>query len=158
MILSFSIPAFATAGTYGPGLIDPSTIYYTNPLGDTTAPGATLGQVSDAECGYQVTDTSTVVLVLKVTMGAFTGGGANMTNGAGTPTASAYGAWAWKSGDTYSTGKVVIPTSGATALYTGTTAGDAGIKWGATISTQTGDWTSGASSTATMTITATKKP
>lgn len=179
-IITFTIPAFAattadvtvtaqpayiaitnTGGNWttgnltGDGYIEPNTTYYSNPGGDTIAPSAT---VVDGECKWTVADTSSVIIVLKVTMSNFSGGGDNMTNSnAGTNGATSYGAYAWYSGMTY-TNKVIIKASGSDALFTGAAAGDGDIKWGAEIKTQSNPWTSGATSTATMTIAATKKP
>jgi hypothetical protein len=89
----------------------------------------------------------------------FTGGGAAMTNGSGTPGVAAYAAWCYKVGDSFPGSKLMIPpTQGATALFTGAVAGDGDISWGAMLTTQSGDWTSASSSTATLTIKAIRVP
>lgn len=144
---------FATAP--GDGKADTSTTYYSNLLGDTTVP--TESTVAQAECGYLLTDTSTVVIQLKATMPDFTGGDA-MTNGLGTPAANAFAAWVWKMGDTYSSGKKIIPVSGATSFFLGAAAGDGDIYFGFTLSTKTdaAGWTSGTNETSTITITASR--
>jgi len=138
----------------GDGTIDVDTTYYANPLGDTTPPSAT---VVDGECQFTWTNDSSVNVAITVNCGSFTGGGADMTNsGTGSNGATAYGAYSWYSGMTY-TSKVVVKSSGSDALYTTSTPGE-DKKWGAEIKTRTDAWASGTSSTATMTITATEYP
>lgn len=146
----------------GDGYISPSTTYYSNKTGDTAAPHATTVQ---ADCGFHISaDGSNVILKLFVTMTDFTGGGANMTNGAGTPGVGAYAAFCY----TYGTGsnattwpgsKITVGTSinAGTPVYTGSVAGDAtALYWGVALTTQSGDFSSGSSSTATLTITGQK--
>lgn len=152
--VAWTLNGFATVP--GDSLIDPSTSYYANPLGDTTAPA---NPVVLGGCGWTVTDTSSVTIKLYVYMTDFTGGGANMTNGTGTAGVSAYAAWCYKVADAFPAAKLIIPaTQGATALFTGSTPGDGDISWGAMLTTQSGDWSSGSSSTATLTIKAIRKP
>ena len=142
-------------GITGNGKIRPNTAYYSNPLGDTTAPSAT---VVDAECRFTVTNAagSTVSVDLTVTCSDFSGGGANMANSdTGSNGTTSYGAYCWYSGMTY-TSKVVVKTSGSSKMYSAGLAAGSSLKWGAEIKTQTDDFTSGTSSTATMTITATE--
>jgi uncharacterized secreted protein with C-terminal beta-propeller domain len=76
----------------GDGLVNVDTVYYANPLGDTTAPaGAT---VADAECQFTWTNDSTVSINITVNCGAFTGGSCDMTNGnSGANGAATYGAY-----------------------------------------------------------------
>ncbi len=137
-------------GITGSGKIDENTTYYSNPLGDTTSPGAT---VVDSECQFSWTNDSSVNIIITVSCGSFTGGSADMTNSnTGANGATNYGAYAWYSGMTYSS-KVIVKSSGSDALYTTTTPGE-DKKWGAEIKTRTDSWTGSTSSTATMTITA----
>lgn len=137
-------------GITGDGLINTDTVYYSNPLGDTTPPSAT---VLDAECQFTWVNGSTVDIDVFVNCGAFTGGSADMTNsGTGANGAAAYGAYSWYSGMTYS-GKVVVQSSGSDPLYTTVTPGE-DKKWGAQIETRTNAWAGSSSSTATMTVTA----
>ena len=139
-------------GITGDSKIDVNTTYYANPLGDTTAPSTT---VADGECQFTWTNDSSVNINIYVDCGSFTGGDADMTNsGTGSNGATTYGAYAWYSGMTYAN-KVVVKSSGSSALYTTTTPGE-DKKWGAEILTRTDAWTGGTSSTATMTITATE--
>ena len=137
-------------GITGSGAIAVNTIYYANPLGDTTAPSAT---VVDGECQFTWTNDSSVNINVYVNCGAFTGGSATMTNSdAGTNGATTYGAYSWYSGMTYS-GKVIVKASASSVLYTTVTPG-ADKKWGAEIKTRTDAWTGGGASTATMVISA----
>jgi len=141
-------------GIDGTGLINPSTTYYAKGgANETTAPSAT---VLDAECYFTVTCTAGATTCdLTVNWGDFTGGGANMTNGdTGTAGATSYGASSWYSGMTYSS-KVVAKATGSSVLYSTGLAAAASLKWGVEIATQTTGWSSGTSSTSTLTITAT---
>ena len=141
-------------GITGAGTISPDTVYYSNPLGDTTTPSTT---VVDGECRFTVTCSSGATTCdLTVNCGNFTGGDANMTNsGDGSNGATTYGAYSWYSGMTYAS-KVVMKASASSELYSTGLAADASLKWGAEIETQTNAWSGGSSSTATMTITATE--
>lgn len=139
-------------GITGGGYIDVDTIYYANPLGDTSAPSST---VTDAQCQFTWTNGSTVDIDIFVNCGSFTGGDATMTNsGTGANGATAYGAYSWYSGMTYAN-KVIVKSSASDPLYTTVTPGE-DKKWGAEIETRTDAWTGGGASTATMTITATE--
>jgi len=134
----------------GDGFINVDTVYYANPLGDTTPPSAT---VLDAECQFTWTNDSTVDIEVYVDCGSFTGGDADMTNGGtGSNGATTYGAYSWYSGMTYAS-KVIVKSSGSNVLYTTVTPGE-DKKWGAEIETREDAWTGGDASTATMTITA----
>ena len=134
----------------GDGYINVDTVYYANPLGDTTQPSTT---VADGECQFTWTNDSTVDIEVYVDCGSFTGGDADMTNGGtGSNGATSYGAYSWYSGMTY-TNKVVVKSSGSDVLYTTVTPGE-DKKWGAEIETREDAWTGGDASTATMTITA----
>ena len=140
-------------GLVGNGTIAKNTTYYSNPLGDTTPPTAT---VDPGECYFDLTNTSTIDITLTVDMEDFTGGDANMTNGeTGGAGATSYGAYSWYSGCTYADDKVIVKknATGSDVLWTSGTPG-ADTKLGITISTQTNDWAGGGSSTATMKVTA----
>jgi hypothetical protein len=131
--------------------IVPSDTYYANPLGDGTPPGST---VAAASCYFDlVTTSSSVNLDLTVNCSDFTGGGAAMTNGSGTPSATAYAGFCWGNGTSYAS-KVTMLTTGSAAMVSNL-APSASYPWGAEIATRTGAWTTGGNSTATMTITAT---
>lgn len=139
-------------GITGDGTIEPDTVYYSNPNGDTTTPNST---VVDGDCRFTVTNDGSIAVDLTVTISDFSGGDANMTNGnTGNNGATSYGAYAWYSGMTYSS-KVIAKSSGSSILYSNLAA-SATLKWGAEIETQTNAWNGGSSSTATMTITATE--
>jgi hypothetical protein len=140
-------------GITGSGLIDENTTYYSNPLGDTTAPAG--ANVVDGECYFTWTNDSTVDIDVTVNCGSFTGGDADMTNGnSGSNGASTYGAYSWYSGLAYAN-KVIVKSSGSSVLYTTSSPGE-DKKWGAEIKTRTDTWTGSDTSSATMTITATE--
>lgn len=137
-------------GITGGGKIDVDTVYYANPLGDTTTPSAT---VQAGECQFDLTNTSSIATDITVNCGDFSGGDANMTNSNdGSNGASTYGGYSWYAGLSYAS-KVVMKTSASSVLYDGLAA-STNIDWGAEIETQTGAWAGSSSSTATMTISA----
>lgn len=143
-------------GIDGTGLIDPSTIYYAKGgANETTAPSAT---VLGTECYFTVTNaTGASACDLVVTWGSFTGGGANMTNTDtdGSNGATSYGAFCWYEGmTTYASSKVVVKSTGSATMYTAGLAAEGTLKWGVEIETQDNGWSSGVSSTSTLTITA----
>jgi len=134
----------------GDGLVNVDTIYYANPLGDTTAPAG--AAVADAECQFTWTNDSTVSINITVNCGNFTGGSCDMGNSnSGSNGAATYGAYCWYSGLTYAN-KVIVQSSGSDVLYTAAAGVDK--KWGAEIETRTNAWAGATPSTATMTITA----
>ena len=138
-------------GITGSSVIAVDTVYYANPLGDTTTPSAT---VVDGECRFTITNTSSIAIDLTVNCGDFSGGDANMTNSdTGANGATSYGGYSWYSGMTYAS-KVIMKTTASDVLYNALAA-ETNIKWGAEIETQTNAWTGGSSSTCTMTISAT---
>jgi hypothetical protein len=137
-------------GITGSSVVLVDTKYYSNPLGDTTAPSAT---VVNGECRFTLTNDSTIDIDLKVTVGAFSGGDADMTNSDdGSNDATHFGAYAWYSGMTYAN-KVIAKSAASDDLYSSYSGSS--LKWGAEIETRTGAWTGGDASTATMTIAAT---
>ena len=136
-------------GITGSGLVNVDTIYYSNPLGDTTAPSAT---VVDGECQFTWTNDSTVSVNITVNCGNFVGGSCAMDNSnTGANGAATFGAYSWYSGLTYAN-KVIVKSSGSDVLYTAAAGVDK--KWGAEIETRTNAWAGSTVSSATMTITA----
>jgi hypothetical protein len=133
----------------GSGYVAVDTVYYANPLGDTSSPSST---VAANECQFDLTDSGNVNMTLTVTCGNFTDGDATMTNSdAGSNGATAYGGYAWYAGLAYAS-KVIMKVSGSTALKSDH---DGNLDWGAEIETRTDAWTGTGKSTATMTISAT---
>lgn len=141
----------------GTGQIDIGTTYYSNPLGDETAPVGP--NVAAGECYFTVTNAAGAdACDLTVTWGAFTGGDATMTNSdAGTNGPTTYGAYCWYEGMAYAS-KVIVKSSNSDKMYTDGLAGGSPLKWGVEILTRTNAWTGGAASTSTgseaLTITA----
>ena len=135
----------------GNSVIEPNTTYYSNPLGDTATPTAT---VATGECRFTITNTSSVATYVVINIGDFTGGLDPMTNSnAGTNGAGVFGAYSWYSGMTY-TGKVAAQTTGSATLYPNLAA-ETDLQWGIEVLTQSDAWAGGTSSTATITITLT---
>jgi len=137
-------------GITGNSKIAPDTIYYSNPLGDTTPPSAT---VVDGDCRFTITNTSSVAIDLTVNCSDFIGGDAMLNSGTGSNGVGEYGAYCWHSGMTYSS-KVVVLTTGS-GVMKDALAATTDIKWGAEIETQSDAWGSGDQMSATLNITAT---
>lgn len=143
----------------GSGKVDPNTAYYSNPLGGTTAPSAT---VVDGECDFAITNTSTIATDLTGNMSDFSGGSDDSTNvnqSAGdnntSSTATAYLAYAYYSGETFAS-KVLLKKAGsATGNFKSNLGATTNIKVGFQLTTQTDAWTGGTGATSTITITAT---
>jgi hypothetical protein len=132
------------------GLIAPNTIYYSNPLGDATAPaGAT---VVTGECLFEITNTSTLTTDVFVNIPAFTGGSAAMANKDtdGTNSATEFGAFSWYNGMTYAN-KVVAKSTGSAALKEDL-APTTNLKFGVEIKTRSNAWTGGTASTSVMVV------
>ena len=130
-----------------------NTTYYSNPLGGTTSPSAT---VVDGECDFTITNTASIATDLTGNMSDGSGGSNPMTNVNGaTPGASSYSAYAYYSGETFAS-KVLLKSSGSTlANFMSNLGATTNKKVGFQFSTQTGAWTGGTGSTYTLTITAT---
>jgi hypothetical protein len=142
-----------TGGNSG---MNPSTTYYSNPLGSTTSPSAT---VVDGECDFTITNTSTTIATdLTGNMSDGSGGSNPMANVNGAAAgAASYSAYAYFSGETFAS-KVLLKSSGSTLKNfsaTGGLAAATNLKVGFQFSTQTGAWTGGVGSTYTLTITST---
>lgn len=134
----------------GSGKVAINTKYYSNPLGEITAPSAT---VVDGECRFTWVNDSSVNIAITVNCGSFTDGSADMTNSnLGSNGATTYGGYSWYSGMSYSN-KKIIKASSSDILYTTSTPGE-DKKWGAEILTRTDVWIGSTPSTATMSITA----
>ncbi len=135
------------------GKVSPNTTYYSNPLGSTTSPSAT---VDVGECDFTITNTSTIVTDLTGNMSDFSGGSDNSTNSnLGTNDTTKYGAYAYYSGETYSS-KVILKASGSdTGNFKASLAATTNIKVGFELKTQSNAWTGANSATSTLTITST---
>lgn len=131
--------------------IAPDTVYYSNPLGDTTTPS---DPVVDGECRFTITNTSTVITDLTVNFPNHAGGDASTNSNLGTNDTTKFGAYAYCTGMTYSTGKVVTQASASDPMKEDLAA-TTNIKWGLTYESQSDAWTSGDAMTSTVTITAT---
>ena len=125
--------------------------YYSNPLGDTTAPS---DPVVDGECHFTITNSSTVLTDLTVDFPDMTGGDASTNSDLGTNDTTKFGAYSYCTGMTYSTGKVIAKKTGSDPMKEDLAA-TTDIKWGLAYLSQTQAWTSGATMTSTVTITAT---
>jgi len=140
-------------GITGDGFIFVNTTYYSNPLGDTNVPSAT---VLDTECRFTVHNPlGAETCDLTINFSDFTGGDAVMVNSNdGTNGLFEFGGYCWYSGMTY-TNKVIMKTAGSDMMYSLGLVEDTDLKWGAEIKTRLSNWATSDPSTATMTIIAT---
>lgn len=137
----------------GSSVIAINTTYYSNPLGGTTSPSAT---VVDGECDFTITNTASIATDLTGNMADGSGGSNPMTNVNGaTPGAASYSAYAYYSGETFAS-KVLLKSSGSTlGNFKSNLGATTNLKVGFQFATQTGAWTGGTGSTYTLTITST---
>jgi hypothetical protein len=136
-------------GTKGVIVVD--TIYYSNPLGDCTEPS---DPVVDGECRFTITNTSTIITDLTVNFPDHSGGDASTNSDTGSNDTTKFGAYAYCTGMTYSTGKVIAKHAASDPMKEDLAA-TTDIKWGLTYESQSDAWTSGDAMTSTVTITAT---
>ena len=142
----------------GSGVLDIATTYYSNPQDDETSPTAT---VAENECNFEIDNTSTVIVNIKVDWADFTLGDAmtNVNQSAGDTNTDSTGqtfvAWSYYYGmETYASSKVLAKATGSSNLKSNLAA-NTDLKWGLEIKTQTDAWSSGTSMEATVTVTAT---
>ena len=174
LVLSFSVPALAatsdtvdvtatpsfisiditptTWSVGGAGVkIAPSTTYWSNPLGGTTAPTGT--GALNTECEFTINNTSTVITSLTTTFPHMTGGDASQNSDTDTPGANAFGARTYFSGQAtaaWALAKNTTPVVSYAALGALTN-----IKFGFKYQSQTGAWTLGTAMTCQVSIAAT---
>ena len=127
----------------------PSTTYYSNPGGQTTAPSTT---VVDGECAFTVTDASSVAINCTSNMSDMTGGSDNSTNGnTGTAGATTYGSYTYISGIALAS-KVLLKSSASGVCISNLGASSTKL-WGIQLNEQTNAWTGAVAATMTLTMT-----
>ena len=142
--ISNSVSAYAF-----PDNLNVNTTYYTNSSGDTTVPSST---VTDANCFFTLTNSSTIVSYLYLAMPNFVGGDAMTNSGSGSNGATSFGCYAWYSGETYAS-KVAIATT-ATKFDVAGLAATTNVKWGFELKTQSNAWTTGTAETSLSVVSA----
>lgn len=147
--ISNSPGTWTIGGITGSGKILPNTVYYSNPLGDTTSPSTT---VVDGECRFTLTNTSTVAIDLTVNFPNHTGGDASTNSNLGTNDTTKFGAYSYFSGVLFAN-KVIAKASSSDVTYSNLAA-TTNIKWGLMYKSQSNDWTSGSAMSSTVTISA----
>lgn len=133
--------------------INVDTLYYSNPLGDTTAPAAT---VLDTMCHFAVTNTSGINITITVDFPDHSGGDASTNSNLGTNDTTKFGAYSYTSYagfNTYPADRVIAEHTGSAVLLTTTSAGD-NFKWGLVYESQSDAWGSGTAMTSTVVISA----
>lgn len=142
-------------GITGNGVLASNTVYYSNPLGDTTAPNAT---VEDGDCRFTLTNSSSCNCTVTVSFGDFSPGENMLNSDDGSNTGETFGAYSYYTGLSYAS-KVLAKESDPIGWSDNLTAAQGTLKWGLEVLTQADAW--GADSetmTATVTITATVAP
>lgn len=130
------------------------TIYYSNPLGDTSIPS---DPIVDGECRFTVTNTSGIATNIVVNFPHHTGGDASENSDLGTNDTTKFGAYAYTSYGSLnysSTGKVIAKNTGSDALISSLPA-TTNFMWGLAYESKSDAWGSGTAMTSTVVITAT---
>lgn len=137
----------------GTSVIAVDTVYWSNPLGDTTTPTVDGAGVVDGECRFTVTNTSTVAIDLTVLFPHHAAGDASTNSDSGENAAGSFGA------KTYFTGQLVagwvICKNAGSDVGKDALAATTNIKWGIQYESQSDAWTSGTPMTSTVNIAAT---
>lgn len=145
-------PGTWTVNEYaGSSVIAVDTMYWSNPLGDTTTP--TVGGATDGECRFTITNTSTVDIDLTVLFPHHSGGDASTNSDTGANDTTAFGAKSYFSGQ--ASGAWVIAKNAASDVGYDALTALTDIKWGLQYESQSNAWTSGTSMTSTVNIAAT---
>ena len=138
----------------GDSLIRVDTEYYATVANDTTAP--TVGTVVDADCYFNLTNSSTVATDITIICSDFSGGDAWTNAEARTNGANAFAMLSYFTGDTwadFATSGVVVATSGSAVAKDGLAA-STGIKFGIGFDSPTGDATVAGAQSGTITVSA----
>lgn len=138
-------------GIVGSGVIAVDTMYWSNPLGETTTP--TVGGATDGECQFTITNTSTVAIDLTVVFPHHAGGDASTNSDTGANAAASFGAKSYFSGQ--ASGAWVIAKNAASDVGYDALTALTDIKWGLQYESQSNAWTSGTNMTSTVNIAAT---
>jgi len=133
-------------GISGSGVIEPDTLYYSNPLGDTTSP--TVGGAVDGECRFTITNTSTVAIDLTVVFPHHIGGDASTNSDTGLNGTDSFGAKTYFTGQ--ASGAWVIAKNSGSSVGKDGLAATTNIKWGLIYESQSDAWTSGTAMTNTV--------
>jgi len=138
------------------GVIVPATTYYSNPIDDavdTVAPSAT---VLEAECYFEIANSSTIITDITANMVHFTGGDAMQNSDGGYTDAEAgeFGASTYIEGAAWTGDAVILANSGSGAMEEDLAA-TTNLFFGIAIKTQSDAWASADNMTSTVTVTAT---
>lgn len=136
----------------GDGKIRPNTTYYSNPLGDETAPAG--ANVVDGECRFTFTNDGNVAIDIACDFDDFAGiVMTNINTGYTNNGATSFGASGYASGALWPGGAVTFASSGSGVFIDAL--GVAGTqKWGVALLTQDDAFTSATAMTSTITCTA----
>jgi hypothetical protein len=138
-------------GLTGNSKIKPSTTYYSNPIGDTTAPSAT---VDHTECYFTTVNSSNVIVTIKVNIPDFANGDAMANSDSGSAEATKFGAYVYL--DEALLSAAIVAKKANSDDFVHEQAVGANIIWGVKLSTKTDAWGSPTAMTSTMVIAATE--
>ena len=124
----------------------PDTLYYSNPLGDTTSP--TVGGVLATECRFTITNTSSVAIDLTIVFPNHIGGDASSNSNTGSNDTTSFGAKTYFTGQA-SAAWVIAKNAGSDVGYDALAA-TTDIEWGLIYESQSDDWTSATAMTNTV--------
>jgi len=131
--------------------IRPSTTYYSNPLGDTTAPAT---PVVDSACRFQFTSNGNVAIDITCNFANFAGIVMTNSNGGYTVNgATAFGASGYASVAAWPGGAVIFQNANSAKFIDNLPAGGT-KKWGVALKTQSDVFTAATAMTSTITCTA----
>ena len=148
--VTVSPTSYTLSGISSRGVL-PSTTYYTNPGGQTTAPSST---VVDGECAFTMTNSSAIACDFVFAASNFTSGSDMSTNGnTGTAGATSYGCYTYVSGVLLAS-KVECSSSASGTGISNMAGSGATLKWGFQMNEQTNAWTGGTAGAFTVTATA----
>jgi hypothetical protein len=150
--LSVDFATWTVNGITGDSKMRENTTYYSNPLGDETAPSAT---VANGDCRFQFTKDGNVAIDITCDFADFTGGDAmtNSNGGYAVNGANAFGASGYESGKDWPTDAVIFKNSGS-AIFISNLAISATDKWGIALLTQSAPFVSTTGMTSTITCAA----
>ena len=142
----------------GDALVRPDTLYYSNPVGDETAPS---GTVLVGECHFTFTNLSNVAIDITCNMSDFVGGDASTNSDGGYTSngATTFGASGYYEGGAWTGGAVTFQVAGSGLFIDAldeSGGADDDIMWGIAMTTQSDDFTLTTNMVSTVTCTATE--
>lgn len=149
--ISISPTSWILNGLTGDHRMRINTTYYSNPLGDTISPSAT---VLDAECLFTLVNSSTRSIDVTIDIADSIGGNHSTNSNTGLNGPTSFGSYSYASGLLF-VGKVVAKSIGSPGLISDL-APLTNKKFGLEVKTQSDPWLVGTASSSITTVTATE--